>query len=454
MDDSTDRGPAPQQRYGGYGQTWSAAEDAELTHVLPGTAGGEYLRRFWHPVALTTEVTDVPRLLRVLGEELVLFRDGVGRYGLLHKHCAHRRASLEYGICEARGLRCCYHGWLFDIDGTVLEMPGESADSPAVQKIRGSVFQGAYPVREHKGLIFAYLGPPEALPPFPIYDAFDIPGMTMTPYACDFSCNWLQVQDAIVDPVHTAFLHSRASRLQFSAGFGELGEIEFYERGIRIFATNTRRVAGNVWIRVNELILPNFTQAGAAFAADGTKTRYFGRSSFTRWVVPVDNVTTRVLAWANFGPRGDPPSYDTPEGIERLEQGEVFERTYADRQRFPGDYEATTGMGPISTHRKEHLAPSDRGIVLMRRQLRRSIRDLRAGKPPPQPSALADGPIPTYGGDTVLAMAPKPGADDGAFRRDVAKRVMELHFEADGLQGEARDGWMVAELKKIEADLA
>ena len=442
---------AAQQPYGGYHQTWSAAEDAELTHVGPGTPCGEYLRRFWHPVAITEQLGDVPRLIRILGEDLVLYRDKGGRIGLLHKHCAHRRASLEYGVCEDRGLRCCYHGWLFDADGTILETPGEPANSEAAAKLRRTLRQGAYPVREFRGLIFAYMGPPEARPDFPHYDAYDIPGMTMTPYETDFPCNWVQVLDAIVDPVHTSFLHSRVSRLQFSQGFGEVGELDFYERSIRIFGTNTRRVGENVWIRVNELIMPNFTQAGAAFAADGTKQRYFGRSSFTRWVVPLDDTNTKALAWGNFGERGDPPEWNTPEGREKIEQGEVFDRPYEERQRFPGDYEAVTGMGPISIHKKEHLAPCDRGVALFRSRLRRAIRALGKGKAPVQPSDLAGGAIPTYGGDTVLHLPSGSNRDDRPFLRAVQAKVMELHFEADSLQGEARDRFMIEELRKLEA---
>jgi hypothetical protein len=309
-------------------------------------------------------------------------------------------------------------------------------------------------VRDYKGLIFAYLGPIEELPPFPIYDAYEIPGMTMVPYVGRFECNWLQVLDAIVDPLHTSFLHSRVSRRQFSEGFGEMGELTFFDRGIRVFGVNTRRVGDNVWLRVNEMILPNFTQAGAAGAADGTAPRYFGRSSFTRWVVPIDDTNTIALAWASFGERGDPPSWNTPEKIEILEQGERFDRPYDQRQRFPGDLEATTGMGAITVHAREHLMPTDRGVVAMRRALRQAVRDLQAGRRPMQPSALApgsaDAAIPTYGGDTVLHL-PAPPGDDRKFRRDIAAKAMEIHFAADSLQGAARDEFMIAKLRELEA---
>ena len=134
--------------------------DAELTQVGPGTPGGEYLRRFWHPIALTSMVSELPFRLRRLGEDLILFRDGAGQYGLLHLYCAHRNTSLEYGIIEETGIRCCYHGWLFGTDGTILETPGE----PATSTIRKTRCQGAYPVIEYQGMIFAYFGPAAEMP--------------------------------------------------------------------------------------------------------------------------------------------------------------------------------------------------------------------------------------------------------------------------------------------------
>ncbi|MGD9744101.1 MAG: Rieske 2Fe-2S domain-containing protein [Hyphomicrobium sp.] len=438
--------------YTGYQQTDRPEHDRELTEVGPRTPGGEYLRRFWHPVAIAPEIGDLPKRLRVLGEDLVCFRDKGGRYGLLHLNCCHRQTSLEYGICEDRGIRCCYHGWLFDVDGKILETPGEAADSKGAEKVRATRRQGAYPVREHKGLIFAYMGPSAEIPAFPIYDAYEIPGMTMTPYISHFPCNWLQVLDAIVDPVHTSFLHSRVSRLQFSEGFGELGEIEFYDQGIRLFATNTRRVGDNVWIRVNELIFPNFTQAGAAYAADGTRQRYFGRSSFTRWVVPVDDTDTRVIAWANFGERGDPHEWNTPEGIDQIEQGEVFDRPYEQRQRHPGDLEATTGMGPVTIHKLEHLMATDKGVAALRRKLRRYIKRVAAGEEAEQPTDLATGPIPTYGGDTVMTVPARNSIPDGELRRRVAAKAMEHQFAADKLVGEERDRYVIERLKALEIE--
>ena len=174
-------------RHTGYEQTGLPVEHAELTHVMPGSPGGEYLRRFWHPVALESEVTDIPLPVRVLREDLILFRSLGGAYGLLHRRCAHRGASLEYGKCERPGLRCCYHGWLFAADGELLEAPGAPADTPLLRNVR----QGVYPVEVIAGIVFAYLGPSAHRPAFPIYDTFDVSGARRVPYTSDYPCNWL-----------------------------------------------------------------------------------------------------------------------------------------------------------------------------------------------------------------------------------------------------------------------
>jgi len=152
--------------------------DIELIQVGPGTPGGEYLRRFWQPVAFVRDL-ERPLRVRILGEDLVVFRDGSGRIGVLHLHCAHRGTSLEFGVPLERGIRCCYHGWAFDVDGRCLETPGE----PRRSRLKERVWQGAYPTREFIGLVFAYLGPPERRPAFPVFDSYDVPGHRLMPAA-------------------------------------------------------------------------------------------------------------------------------------------------------------------------------------------------------------------------------------------------------------------------------
>lgn len=437
--------------YSGYEQTHVPGYDPELAETEPGTAGGEYLRRYWHPVALSDEIGDLPREIRVLGEDLVLFRTTEGQAGLVHKHCPHRRASLAYGRCEASGIRCCYHGWLFALDGEVLETPGEAEGPGPAANVRARTRLGAYPVVEYAGLVFAYLGPASEMPDFPYYDAFETPGITMRPYRVDYACNWIQVLDAIMDPIHTSFLHSQNAGAQFSEAMAEIGELKIFERGPQLLGSNTRRVDDLVWVRVNEIVLPNFTQAGSAYTADGTRPHYFGRSSFTRWVVPIDDHHSMALAWANFGDRGDPHEYNSQEGCEMIEQGEIVDRPFEERQRRPADAEAVEGMGPISAHRGENLMPTDVGVSLYRRGIKRAIRDMANGIAPPQPQQIAGEAVRTYGQDTLLRL-PMGEGDDRAFLKVVAKRVMEMQFDAEALPLAERDAHIISELKKIEAE--
>ena len=437
------------QDFRGYNQAIVPKIDEGLVRINSKTPSGEYLRRYWHPVALTTEVSAVPKEIRILGEDLVIFKTTKGNIGLVHKACPHRRASMAYGKTEERGIRCCYHGWLFSPNGKILETPGEDSDSKQAAKLRETFKLGAYPVIEFNGLVFSYLGPMNKIPEFPHYDSFEIPGNTSSPYRIDYNCNWIQVLDAIMDPLHTSFLHGQSSGIQFSEGFAEVGEIDFYERGIQYLGCNTRRVDDNVWVRVNELILPNFTQAGAAFAADGTKSKYFGRSSFTRWVVPIDDHHCVALAWANFGKRGDPIEYNNQEGFERIEAGEIANRTLDEKQKNPGDAEAVEGMGSISSHKGEHLMPTDKGVMIYRRRIRNLIKSLEEGQEPPQPQKIKGEVIRTNGQDTVLR-APKRNKNDREFVKLICSSVMEMQFDLEDMPLKERDNNIINNLQKME----
>jgi len=448
MSQSISRPTLATKAYNGYIESHRGASDELLVRTGRGTACGEYLRRYWQPVALAAEIEDLPRLIRVLGEELVIFRDRSGRYGLVHRHCPHRRASLEFASCESNGIRCCYHGWLFDVDGRILEIPGQP--DGIAELIKNKTSLGAYPVKEFKGLLFAYLGPIDDMPEFPIYDTLEIPDHTYVPYRADYRCNWIQVLDAILDPIHTSFLHSRMSRPQFSEGMGELGELAFYQRQMGFLGSSTRRVGDNIWVRINELVLPNFTQAGAAFSADGTRSLYYGRTAFARWVVPADDENTTAFAWAIFGDRADPEEYNTPEGPELIEQGEVMDRSYDQRQRFPGDAEAVEGMGRIADQKREHLVPSDKGIIMYRKKLRQICRNLEKGIKPEHTSDYWSNPVPTYGGDTVLSI-PRGVKNDSKLLQEIDKAVMDIQFSAESLVGSARDKTIIEAMKNLES---
>jgi len=443
---------ANSKNYRGYLQSEESKIDSVLAHISPGTPCGEFFRRYWHPVSLSSEVGKNPIPLKILGEELVLFRATNGEVGLVHKHCPHRNASLVFGKCENKGIRCCYHGWLFAPDGEILETPGEEENSESARNIRERLRLGAYPVIEFNGLIFSYMGPLNEIPDFPIYDSFSIPGITTRPYQIDYNCNWLQILDAIMDPIHTSFLHSTISGAQFSKGLGEIGELEVYERGIQFLGSNTRRVNDYVWVRVNELILPNFTQAGAAFAADGTKTKLFGRSSFTRWVVPIDDTHSMSLAWGNFGERGDPIEYNTKEGCELIEQGELVGRPWKEKQSRPSDAEAVEGMGEISKHKGEHLMPTDKGIILYRRKIRKLIKDLENGEKMPQPQQILGEAVRTNGQDTVLKI-PQKQTNDRKYIRSIGSEIMKIQFEAEKMPLDKRDNYIKDKLNIMEQNI-
>src|SRR5215510_14986363 len=252
-----DRVPFVNTIYGAYHHRERPKEDEELTHVGPGTPCGEYLRRFWQPIITSEELHDLPRRLRIMGEDLVVFRDQSGAVGLLELHCPHRGTSLEFGLVSAKGIRCCYHGWLFDVDGTILETPGEPAEST----LKDRLCHGAYPTHEYRGIVFAYMGPPDHQPPFPTYDSFTRPGYRLIPSRKYFyPCNWLQIMENAMDPVHTAFLHTIVSGAVFTDQFGVVPELEFLETPIGMIYIATRRVGDNIWARMVEAILPNLQQ--------------------------------------------------------------------------------------------------------------------------------------------------------------------------------------------------
>ena len=440
----------PQGRFQGHAQqhVWDLVPDPELTEVGPGKPCGEYLRRYWMPVALTQQVGDLPLRLRILGEDLVLFREKGGRLGLLHLHCRHRNMSLEFGIVEEGGIRCSYHGWKYALDGEVLETPCE----PPASQVGKKACMGAYPVVEYKGIAFTYMGPSEKTPPFPVFDTFDQSGSEMIPFLIASPCNWLQVMENAWDPFHTVYLHTKAARVQFTAAFAEMPRIEFFERPLGDFYTNTRRVGDFIWLRIHDKFLPSFTQNGAHFpTADAS--RYFGRCGLSRWVVPSDDTNTLVIAWRHFRDGDDPLGLTDREqvGLGKVDfYGQSGDRSYEQRQRDPGDYDAWVSQGPKNIHARENLCFTDRGVAKIRNRLRKAIRHVRDGGDVDQPGVVYKDVIPTYGGDTILRIPPVAGEDDAQLMRTVAHKVAEIYVSADHLQGEERRAAIAEALQAYE----
>lgn len=348
------------------------------TEVGRGKPMGELLRRYWHPVGLVSHATDTPKAIRVLGEDLVLFRDGKGRPGLLEARCCHRGTTLYYGRVDQHGIRCCYHGWQFDVEGRCLEQPCE----PDGGRHRDRVRQPWYPVEERYGLIFAYMGPPEKKPVLPCYECLENldPGEIVD--ADDTSlgggggviipCNWLQHYENIPDAFHVPILHGSFSGVQFVSQMGIMPKVrwEYSELGVE---THSVRVLddGRVHYRISEAALPTLRVIPNPRVAQYTRVEQIG------WVLPIDDTSFRIYVAGRVKNRGEI-------GRSRSKMNGKFwwELPEEEHQKFPGDYEAQVGQGPITYHSDEHLATSDQGVVMLRRFIQRQLDAVAEGKDP------------------------------------------------------------------------
>jgi phenylpropionate dioxygenase-like ring-hydroxylating dioxygenase large terminal subunit len=420
------RAPFLKTRYGGYFHREVPEEDTELTHVGPGTPCGEYMRRFWQPVCYSDDLRDLPQRVKILGEELVLFRDGSGAVGLLELHCPHRGTSLEFGLVGPTGIRCCYHGWLFGADGTILETPGEPADST----LKDRLFHGAYPVHEAHGIVFAYLGPPDQRPPFPVYDSFVRPGYRVIPGQIYFyPCNWLQILENAMDPAHTAFLHTIVSGAVFTDEFGVLPELDFVETPIGMIYVATRRVGDNVWARMVENVLPNLQQV-APIWEDGHKEHPFSGPMMSRWIVPMDNTNTMFVELRHVS---ETEGVTTPGWWADRNSplpGQLAAESYEAGQRNPADYEAQVSQRPIAVHGMEHLGATDRGVTMFRGQVRRGIRAVAGGDDPPGLCRNQGAVIPTYCNDTIVRLPPAVTPDrDKQLMRETGRKLAQGYLK-------------------------
>jgi len=350
----------------------------DLTRVGAGTPMGELLRRYWHPVGLISDATASPRLIKVLGEDLILFRDGAGRPGLLHPRCAHRGASLYYGHVEEKGIRCCYHGWMFAVDGACVEQPCEPDMGAATC---GKVRQPHYPVQELYGLIFAYMGPPEKQPVLPRYDVLENLAAGEFIEADDSSigsggpqivpCNWLQHYENVMDPFHVPILHGSFSGNQFIAKMALMPKVtfEYTERGVR--SVQLRAIEGGTHRRITEAVLP------AVRAVASPRAEVDGPCSLLGWVLPIDDTTFRIYT------AGRVTEVGALANIRSHYNGKLWhELTEAEHQAFPGDYEAQVSQGAITFHSEENLTSTDQGIAMLRRTYRRQLDAIKAGKDP------------------------------------------------------------------------
>jgi 5,5'-dehydrodivanillate O-demethylase len=353
------------------------ARQERLTRVGPGTPMGGLLRRYWHPVAVSSELAaGQARRVRLLGEDLALFRLPDGTPGLVAERCPHRGASLACGRVDTKGLRCPYHGWQFDVAGRCLEMPAEP-DSPALRARAGIT---AYAVEELGGLVFAYLGP-EPRPLLPRYDLFVAPGRLRDIGRALLPCNWLQIMENSVDPTHVEWLHGhhlageRASRgLSDPAHYRQRHErigFDVFRYGIikrRVLAG--RDETHDDWAVGHPLVFPCMLRVGS-----GIQHRFQIR-------VPVDDTHTLHYWYACYSsPAGQPlppqatiPVYEVP----WQDAAGNFLTDFVDG----GDVMTWVSQGPIADRTRELLVGSDQGITLLRRLLDEQLEAVADGRDP------------------------------------------------------------------------
>ncbi len=387
----------------------SAEQNELMTRAGPGTPGGRLLRNYWQPVALVEELEGKRpvRPVRLLGQDLVLFKDETGRYGLLDRDCPHRGADLAYGRREDGGLRCAFHGWLFDVTGQCLQTPAEPEGSKLAQRVR----QKSYPVVEKSGMLFAWLG--EGKPSaFPAFDCFVAPGTHTFAFKGRLECNWLQALEVGIDPAHASYLHRFFEDEDTSASYGKQFRgtsadssmpitkvlrdfdrpeisVDRTDYGMRLIALRKLSEA-HTHVRVTNLMFPQ------AFVIPMS-----AEMTISQWHVPVDDRNCYWYAiFTSFTGPVDKQAmrdqrlqlYTLPDYKPRV--GKANDYGFNPDEQLKGTY---TGMGndinvhdqwavespgPIQDRTREHLGTSDKGIIAYRKLLVEAIEKNAAGEKP------------------------------------------------------------------------
>ncbi|MSP97687.1 MAG: aromatic ring-hydroxylating dioxygenase subunit alpha [Betaproteobacteria bacterium] len=356
----------------------STQQNERLTRVGPGTPGGELLRRYWQPLCPAAELTaeNPKKRIRIMGENLLVFRDTQGGIGCVEEFCKHRGISLYYGFVEEDGIRCCYHGWKYDLHGRCKEQPFEPAKSTFKDEIRLK----AYPVQSLGGLLFVYMGPdPERAPLLPRWDVLvREDGKREIKMFPTHYCNWVQIQENTADSTHTFFLHGIMDRtLGLKHPFAP-----YYRRPIEKLEFSTCEwgidkvivYGGDVpetEIRP-PLIFPNILRIPN------------GPVEVMHWRVPIDDTSTRI-AFVAFTP--------SPDAAVRTRERDTIPYVYLPPMKTPeGEYDlksffsqdqmAQETQGAIYDRANENLGTSDRGIVLFRKMLLAQIARVEKGQDP------------------------------------------------------------------------
>ena len=375
---------------------FSRAENERLTRVGPATAMGALMRRYWLPALLSEEIPhpDCPPVrVRLLGEDLVAFRDSNGKPGLLDEHCSHRGTSLFYGRSENCGLTCIYHGWKYDVEGRIVETPAEPQSSDFKQKLRHK----AYPCLEHAGIVFAYLGTSEKIPLFPAYEWLGMPAPNRHVVKAFLDCNYLQGLEGDFDSSHTSFLHCNniADLARLNRDGAPQLEAEESRYGLR--AISVRRLSDRQkYARVSPFIMPAFSIVPGPATA---KFQSHDPRAFRFWV-PIDDTST----WLYILTMRDLPFSEEEKTHGRSWVDGNYRRLLnagnnymQDRQLqktliysgikcvIPAEQDgcATESMGSIYDRTKEHLGYSDKTIIALRKFLLKAVKAVEEGKDPP-----------------------------------------------------------------------
>ena len=378
-------------------------ENQLLTQTGPGTPCGDLLRCYWQPLALSEELKSrgAPLPVMLMGEELVIFRDEQNRIGVLQAHCCHRGADLSYGRLEDGGLRCIYHGWLYDVHGKILEQPGE----PNKGENRHTMCQPSFPCQDIGGILFAYIGPGEP-PLLPKYEFLQVPGNQRFVSKIHHQCNYLQSNEGNIDPVHLSFLHrnledSERDRRRRVTG-GEVSpntlysvdlapriDVEPTDFGLRIFTVRALH-DDKIYFRTSNFVMPNFSTFPGQTAAEGYSVN---------WHVPIDD-TSHWKFVIVFSREKALNQEIILRGRDELTADYRMTRNKANRylqdresmktQSFSGighafqaqDACVIEGAGAIQDRTKEHLVTSDKAIIAARKLLLKGIEDVKQGRDP------------------------------------------------------------------------
>lgn len=356
-------------------------ENERLIHAGPGTPVGELLRRYWHPVAASSELYRNPTMyVKILGEELVLFKDEKGRLGLIGAYCAHRGANLAYGMAEEDGLRCPYHGWKYDREGRCLEQPFEETVRPG-SALKDKVRLPAYCAQELGGLIFAYLGPRPA-PLVPRWDLLVEESVWREIGHAVTACNWFQAVENILDPVHVEWLHGKFRN--YAAGrTGRIDRRKKHIHHLKIafdlaeYGIIKRRLLkgeteeSDDWRIGHWLVFPNIQKG----------------PDMLRFRVPIDDTYTAQWYYSihplNDGEQQGPeeiPLYEMPSPV--LDKRGQPQWQFLDGDVDPQDNAIFTSQGIVLDRTQETLGESDRGIVLYRHLLDGQMKIAEAGRDP------------------------------------------------------------------------